>query len=137
MVATLPNVRVAEVLATALLCVGIGACSAGGGSDSALASGPDKTCTLISQLAATADTVNRADIADPEKFNAALDDAVAKYVRTIDDLRRAVPSTLRESLDRLQAAVEQYDFDEALAARAPLDEYGATHCSAATTTTTE
>ena len=44
-------------------------------------------CTLIGRLADTAQIVEKADISDPEAFQSALDDAVAKYVATIDDLR--------------------------------------------------
>jgi hypothetical protein len=119
------------------ICAGLAAqCSGGGGGGpGALGSSSEVACTLIGRLAETAQVVEKADISDPEAFQSALDDAVAQYVATIDDLRSAVPEHLRDDLDRLQAAIEQYDFEDALAARAPLDEYAKAECTPETTTT--
>jgi hypothetical protein len=134
-------VRVAKVMKTlggVAICAGLAAqCSGGGGGGTrtALGESSDAACTLIDRLAETAQVVEKADISDPEAFQSALDDAVAEYVATIDDLRSAVPGSLHDDLDRLQAAVEQYDFDDALAARASLDEYAAAECTPETTTT--
>ncbi|HEX5097721.1 MAG TPA: hypothetical protein VFX21_16995 [Acidimicrobiia bacterium] len=125
-----------KTLGGVAICAGLAACSGGGsGGPTALTASPEAACTLIGRLSDTGELVEKADISDPEAFESALDDAVAKYVATIDDLRKVAPDDLRDDLDRLQAAVEQYDFDDAFAARAPLDEYADAECTEDTTTT--
>ena len=126
-----------QALGGVAICAALGAqCSGGGGGGAAaLSESPEAACNLIDRLAETAQLVEKADISDPEKFQRALDDAVEQYVGTIDDLRTATPERLHDSLDRLQAAVEQYDFDDAMAARGPLDEYAKDECAPETTTT--
>ena len=129
--------KLVRALGGVAICAALGAqCTGGGGGGPAsLSESSDVACTLIDRLAETGQLVEKADISDPEEFQSALDDAVREYVSTIDDLRPATPARLHESLDRLQAAVEQLDFEDAMAARAPLDEYAQTECVPETTTT--
>ena len=90
-----------------------------------VAPGVPKPCRLLSQLATTADTLERADLSDPAGFQRALDDAVTAYVATVKELRPVAPANLRDDLDVLQAAVEQHRFLDAVAARGQLDAYAA------------
>ena len=122
-----PRAVVASVVATAALLATIlgSGCSSGspfGGDDGA------STCTLIQRLGATADRVERADLADPDEFERVLDDAVVQYVEIVDDLLESGPDELREPLRALKAAAEQYRFSDALEARATLDEFAAREC---------
>ena len=61
-------------------------------------------CPLLAQLAKTGETVAKADVTDPGKFNATLRSAVDEYVRTARRLRGAVPLGLRADVERLLAA---------------------------------
>jgi hypothetical protein len=110
----------------------VAACSSGGGSG---AGSRDEICMLVAELSDTGDAVAAADVADPESFRRALDDAVTRYVETVRKLRPLVPERLHDEVDRLEAAAEQYDFEEALAARRALAGDEATSCTSATTST--
>jgi hypothetical protein len=121
---------------TAAALLGAAQCASGGSGGGTGGGGADAACTVIARLADSVALVDGADVADPERFEKALDDAVADYVLKIEKLRELTPDELHDDLDRLQAAVEQYDFDEALAARAPLDDYAASECEAETTVVT-
>src|SRR5438128_7348788 len=114
-----------RAVATAVVGVAfvLGACSGGGNSSTAT-----PACPLIAKLAQTGDTVARADVADPVKFDATLRRAVVQYVRTARRLRDAVPARLRGDVDRLVAAAQQYRFKDALTARADLDPYAGAEC---------
>src|SRR5215210_2752760 len=67
-------------------------------------------CPLLEQLAQAGETVAKADITDPAAFDATLQSAVAKYVRTARELRTAVPLGLRGDVEALVAAAQQYRF---------------------------
>ncbi len=86
------------------------------------------TCVLIQHLEHTADSLATTPLADPARANAALRAAVADYTRTLDEIADRVPTALRAKVEVLRAAVEQYKFADALAARAPLDGWAAEHC---------
>lgn len=120
------------VLLSAAL-VAVSACSGGGAGGSDLET--KAACGLIVRLAESAEPVEEADIADPARFEAALDEAVGQYVATIDELRPLVPDDLDDDLDRLKAAASQYRFEDAVAARVALDEYAQATCTDPTTTT--
>lgn len=100
----------------------------GGGGDGA-AERADRVCPLMQRLHDSAEIVAAVDVGDPDQFLPALDDAVAEYVMTLEGLAEVAPAELRDDLTTLRAAVEQLRFDDALAARAPLDEYAGRHCS--------
>ena len=102
----------------------LSACS--GGAAKIAGSSP---CPLLAQLAKTGETVARADVTDPAKFNATLRSAVNEYVRTARRLRTAVPLGLRADVERLLAAAEQYRFTDAMPARAAIAEYARTKCA--------
>jgi hypothetical protein len=127
-------VRSAGVATLVAFGVVVAACSSGGGSN---AGSRDELCELVADLAATADAVETADVGDPESFQRALDDAVTRYVETVRRLRPLVPERLHDEVDHLEAAAEQHDFDEALAARRALAADEATACTSATTTSTQ
>jgi hypothetical protein len=110
--------------------VAISACSGGGGNPIAAT----KTCALLAQLARTGDAVASADVADPVKFDATLRGAVRQYVRAAGQLRDEVPARLRDDVDRLVAAAQQYRFEDALTARAAIADYAGANCGTATST---
>jgi hypothetical protein len=126
-------VRSAGVATTVALGLLAAACSSGGASDGG---SKDDVCALVARLDETAATIAKADVSDPGTFEQTLDDAVHDYVETVRDLRPLVPDHLHEDLDRLEAAVDQRDFTEALDARRALDGDPATACAPSTTTTT-
>jgi hypothetical protein len=125
-------VRNAGVATLVAFGVVVAACSSGGASNR---ESKDEVCELVADLGDAGDAVAAADVADPESFRRALDDAVTRYVETVRKLRPLVPERLRDDLDHLEAAVEQYDFDEALTARRALAADEATACASATTST--
>ncbi len=97
--------------ATTLVVVG---CSGGEATPPIALPGASKPCRLLAQLAATADTLERADVGDPTTFQRAMDAAVARYVATVKELRPVAPASLRDDLDQLAAAVEQYRFQDGI-----------------------
>jgi hypothetical protein len=102
--------------------MGAGCGTGGAGADTS------RVCGLVERLAATATAVERADVADPDAFAAALEAAVAEYRAVLDELREVTPEELAGDLDRLEAAVTQYDFAEAVRARAALDRHAGRTC---------
>src|SRR3954471_24304524 len=102
-----------------------GACA--GGDPKAIAGA--SACPLLAQLAKTGETVAKADVTDPGKFNATLRSAVDDYVRTARRLRNAVPLGLPADVEGLLAAAEQYRFSEAKTARADIDKYAREKCA--------
>jgi hypothetical protein len=110
------------VLGAALV---LSACSGGNAKSSTATS----ACPLLGQLAQTGETVARADVADPAKFDATLHAAVDRYVRTAQRLRSTVPVRLRGDVERLVAAAQQYRFDDAMTARSALDRYEQAKCA--------
>ena len=106
----------------------LSACGGGGGNSI----GATSPCPLLAQLAKTGDTVARADVADPAKFDATLRSAVKEYVRVARRLRSAVPLGLRADVELLVAAAEQYRFSDAATARAKIDSYERSKCESHT-----
>ena len=92
--------------------------------------GPPPACPLLAQLAATGERVARANVADPDAFDATLRSAVATYVRAARGLRVAVPVTLRPDVDRMITAAEQRHFSDAAGARNAIDDYAESTCKA-------
>jgi hypothetical protein len=86
-------------------------------------------CTLVERLDGTGDDVAAADVKDPSRFNDALDDAVEQYTEVLDDLDEVAPPELRDDVERLRAAVEQYRFADGLEAHAALDAYASRACA--------
>jgi hypothetical protein len=125
-------VRNAGVATIVVLSVLVAACSWGGAPSTRSKA---DVCALVGQLDDTASTVAKADVSDPDTFQKTLDGAVSDYVKTVRALRPLVPDRLHEDLDRLEAAIDQRDFSEALDARRALDGDDATACAASTTTT--
>lgn len=108
-------------------------CSGGGiGGDD----GAGATCDLIERLAKTADDLETADLRDPDAFEAALAAASAEYVETVDALLDVAPDALRPDLQRMKAAVQQERYDDAIDARAAIDDYGRRTCGFEATSTT-
>ena len=106
-----------------MLVLVLAGCGGGGAGADAAA-----VCPLVTRLAGTAEIVAQADLADPDAFAQALDAAVSEYVAILGELREEAPEELADDLDRLEAAVTQYDFDEAVRARAALDEFAGRSC---------
>ena len=128
--------RFAACLVVALAIAG---CSGGtGAGKGATGGGSAKACALIARLDETTASVARLDVSDPDAYKQGLDAAVTKYADTVRALKREVPHNLGPDLDRLEAAVHQYRFDDAAAAKQSLDTYAADKCGrvAAPTTAT-
>ena len=115
--------------AAGLLVLLLAACSGGsgakqgGGNKSGL--GP---CPLIAMLDQTAAQVASADVSDPAAFQKTLSQASTQYISTIRALKPLVPATVQPDLDRVEAAVHQRRYQDALVARSSLDQYTATEC---------
>jgi hypothetical protein len=119
----------------------LAACSGGGGHKAATTSTSSAPCPLFTQLDRAVADVADANVSDPVAFNHTFDAAIQQYVDTLRSLRAVVPAELRGDVDRLEAAVDQRNFQDAATARVPLDAWAASHCGrtlppAPTTTTT-
>jgi hypothetical protein len=113
----------------------LGACRGG---DGPFGGGAGSACSLVERLGSTAETLERADLADPEEFDAALDDAVRQFTSTVDALLEQTPERLHDDLRAMRAAAEQLRFSDAVSARAALDDWAQDECGlrpVATTTT--
>ncbi len=106
----------------------LGACSSGTSRGAQKAAPKESPCPLVARLDATAATVAHADVSDPAVFNLTLAAAVDRYVATVRALKRVTPEDLRADLDRMEAAVHQYRFQDAASARASLDAFAASAC---------
>jgi hypothetical protein len=110
----------------------LGACNGGGGASASRDAGPDgdprAVCTLMRRLAETGDAVARANVQDPATFGKTLERAVERYARIASDLQRVVPEDLRDEVERLEAAVTQYRFGDAVDDHAALDAYAQREC---------
>jgi hypothetical protein len=126
--------RFAACLVVALALAG---CSGGSGAGKgATGAGSAKACALITTLDETTASVARLDVSNPDAYRQGLDAAVTKYAETVHELKRDVPDNLGPDLDRLEAAVHQYRFDDAAAAKQSLDRYAADKCGRVATPTT-
>jgi hypothetical protein len=105
------------------------ACSGGGDAAEAGGAGDRAVCDLLERLDRTGERVANADAADPTAFEAALSDAVEEYLAVLDELHDAVPAELRDDVERLRVAVEQYRFADGVDARAELNAHGAESCA--------
>ena len=85
---------------------------------------------MLAKLAQTGQSVQNADVSDPEAFETTLHTAVKSYVRTAQELRAAVPARLTTDVDRMIAAVRDNKFSDADSARADIDAYARTTCGA-------
>jgi hypothetical protein len=119
----------------ALVCIVVGACvatcaacSSSGKSGSPTIGGRKVVCSLVDQLDRTGAAVEQADVKDPAAFDRALAHAVKGYVSVLDDLRGTVPDDLRDDVEHLRAAVEQYRFADGVDARAAIDAYAQRTC---------
>ncbi len=123
------------------LALAAAACSSGGGHKATPKSSATAPCPLFADLDRAVASVSAANVSDPVAFNETFDHAVQTYVDTLRRLHDAVPAELRDDVDRLEAAVDQRNFQDATAARVPLDAWAASHCGrvlppAPTTTST-
>jgi hypothetical protein len=114
----------ALVLAAAAL---TGACGGDDAGDSETTS--EAACTLLDRMADHAHAVEEANVADPEAFADVLDQAIEAYTADLERLRDVTPDELDEPIDDLEAAMTDHKFDEAVTARAPIDEFAATECA--------
>jgi hypothetical protein len=106
----------------------LGGCSTGSSGDGQKTAPKESPCPLVARLDATAAKVARADVSDPGAFKQTLAAAVDRYVATVRALKRVTPDDLRADLDRMEAAVHQYRFEDAASARASLDAFAAGAC---------
>ncbi len=87
------------------------------------------TCAQIRRLPLAAQPLVNVPLSDPVRFDAALRVAVAAYTHTLDAIASSGPASLRRPVEVLRSAVEQHKFADAQAARAPLDDWAAEHCT--------
>ena len=129
-----PRMSRAALLTLVAVVVGLtlvgASCSTKGGRAEPVVTAP--ACPLLADMAKTGKTVADADIGDPAKFDTTLHTAVSQYVDIAHQLRNAVPARLRPDVDQLEAAAQQYKFDDADAARAAIDEYARSTCRSGT-----
>jgi hypothetical protein len=123
--------------ACVVVALAIAGCSGGSGrSNGASGAASAKACTLIATLDETTANVAKLDVSDPDAYKQGLDAAVTKYADTVRELKNEVPNNLGPDLDRLEAAVHQYRFDDAAAAKQSLDSYAADKCGRVAAPTT-
>jgi hypothetical protein len=116
----------AVVAGVALLSVALAGCSGGGNPIHPFGAAP--ACPLLAQLARTGESVQHADVSDPDTFDATLRSAVVSYVRTAQRLRSAVPARLRVDVDRMISAAQAHRFSDADSARSDIDAYARSVC---------
>jgi hypothetical protein len=116
------------VIAALTAAVALGACSGGASHKAKATSTSGAPCPLFARLDDAVASVAQANVADPVAFNRTFDEAVQNYVATLQSLRPEVPAELRGDVDRLQAAVDQRNFQDAAGARISLDAYASSHC---------
>jgi hypothetical protein len=116
----------AVVAGVALLSVALAGCSGGGNPIRPFGAAP--ACPLLAQLARTGESVQHADVADPDAFDATLRSAVVSYVHTAQRLRSAVPARLRVDVDRMISAAQARRFSDADGARSDIDAYARSVC---------
>ncbi len=104
-------------------------CSSSGNGGSSSVGGTKVLCSLVDDLDRTGAAVEQADVDDPAAFDRALANAVKRYVTILDDLGDAVPDDLRDDVEHLRAAVEQYRFADGVGARAAIDSYANRNCT--------
>jgi hypothetical protein len=117
----------AAVAGVVVISIAVASCSGKGGAQP-FAKKP--ACALLATLAQTGQTVQNADVSDPAAFQATLQKAVASYVRTAQELRTAVPARLTSDVDHMIAAVRENRFSDAESARADIDAYARSTCTA-------
>jgi hypothetical protein len=122
------------VACTTILLVVLGAAACSQDSEKTSDTPKESPCPLIERLDATAAKVARADVSDPDRFDKALTQGVETYVATVKQLQDLMPSEMRPDLERMEAAVNQYRFNDVADARAALDTYAAAHCAPTATT---
>jgi hypothetical protein len=124
--------RIAALIAMALgLVLTLASCGNSGGSAKSTKTSSPSACTYVAKLDTIAATVANADVHQPDEFKKTLDTAVHDYVANVRELRAVAPADLRGELERVEADVQQYRFDAALADRAALDSYAARTCDRA------
>jgi hypothetical protein len=121
------------IVAVLGLVLALASCGSGSGSSksSKSKSSSASACTFVAKLDTIATTVANADVHQPDEFKKTLDTAVHEYVANVRELRAVAPTDLRGGLERVEADVQQYRFDAALADRAALDSYAARTCGRA------
>jgi hypothetical protein len=123
--------------AACVAALALGACSGGGGggsSGNATASSGrvvdvKAACAALHDLQRSADELNGVNVADPTASEAALGRAVIAYRAALVRFERIGPSSLRQSVDAVNAAVVARDFARAAAERAAIDAWASSHCS--------
>jgi hypothetical protein len=123
--------RRSSALCSMLVVVAItGACGSGsGGSSLEQAENTDSACALVDRLDDAAAPLASIDVSDPDSFRRDLDAAVLDYVNTLDSLAEMLPESLRGDAHTMQEHVQRYEFVEAIAARAPVDDWADRSCS--------
>jgi hypothetical protein len=119
---------IAAVVGIAFALAGCG----GGGGGASNPYGKAPACPLLAELARTGQTVERADVSDPNTFDATLETAVSRYVETATKLRGAVPKHLQPDVQRMISAVRRKQFADAVSARTDIDDYAHAHCKTTT-----
>jgi hypothetical protein len=121
--------RIAAVVCVALaLAAVLSSCGRVSGRSKSTKGSTPSACAYVAKLDTIATTVANADVHQPDAFKKTLDTAVHDYVNNVRQLRAVAPADLSSGLQRVEADVQQYRFDAALADRAELDSYAARTC---------
>jgi hypothetical protein len=130
-----PRVRRLPIVGLLLVPVVAGGCNVVNGSK-ASPPGRPAACPIVAKLDEITDNVARADVHDPGAFKKTLDSAVRDYVTNLRQLRTVVPVDLHDSLERVEADVQQFRFEAALTDRAALDAFAERTCGRVVKTVT-
>jgi hypothetical protein len=107
-----------------------GACSGGSGTSTAeRRERIDSACGLVARLADAAEPLAAVDVADPDAFRRDFGAAILEFGNTLDSLADVVPASLRSDVLAVEKHVQRYEFDEARAARVPIDDWARRACS--------
>jgi hypothetical protein len=116
-------------MSVVIVACAMAACSSGDSNSSSLRGDTQAVCTLVERLDRTGEDVAAANVEDPEVFGDTLDSAVEAYTDILDDLHDVVPTDLRDDVERLNAAVEQYRFNDGVEPHAAIDAYASRSCT--------
>ena len=118
-------------VAATLIVLGLAtACSGGGGNNAAKqqATNTNSACGLVAKLDTIAASIAHADVSDPAAFKTTLQTAVTEYADTLRRLAPLMSPDVRSDVERVEASVKQYRFEEAQGERASIDTYARTNC---------
>lgn len=107
----------------AVSCLAVAGCGGGGGR-----SERGSFCERLGAADEAAFRFSALDPADPGAYATARDEAVAAYLERLSQLRKEAPSSLRPDIGRMETAVRESRYEDAVTARGPIDTYAQKEC---------